>query len=76
MDLSSSGERSNKISPTNIVGFNFNILRFDIPLLIQKGVEYGVGGLAELNKLWHDTYTTIPRHKVQGFEGRVFGQDS
>ena len=38
-----------------IVGFN--ILRFDIPLLIQKGVEYGVGSLSDLNKLWHNTFT-------------------
>jgi len=35
-----------------VVGFN--ILRVDIPLLIQKGVEYGVGSAAELNKLWHN----------------------
>jgi len=49
----------------------FNILRFDILLLIQKGVEHGVGGLAELNKLWHDTYTidyfqtTLPFHDMK-----------
>ena len=28
-----------------LVIIGFNILRFDIPLLIQKGVEYGVGSL-------------------------------
>ena len=39
----------------NVVGFN--ILRFDIPLLVQKGVEHGMGSLAELNVLWHNTYT-------------------
>ena len=41
-----------------IVGFN--ILRMDIPLLIQKGVEYeakNMGGLSELNQLWHNTFT-------------------
>ena len=38
-----------------IVGFN--ILRFDIPLLIQKGLVYGIGGIDQLNKLWHDTHT-------------------
>lgn len=43
------------ISFVNVVGFN--ILRFDIPLLVQKGVEHGMGSLAELNVLWHNTYT-------------------
>ncbi|QPG49178.1 hypothetical protein AB1303_13885 [Saccharolobus solfataricus] len=38
-----------------VVGFN--ILRFDIPLLIQKGVEHRVGSLEELNSLWHNTFT-------------------
>jgi len=47
--------RSREIKFLNVVGFN--ILRFDIPLLIQKGVEHGAGDLAELNKLWHNTYT-------------------
>jgi len=40
-----------------LVIIGFNILRFDIPLLIQKGVEYGVGSLHDLNKLWHNTFT-------------------
>jgi len=49
----------------------FNILRVDIPLLIQKGVEYGVGSAAELNRLWHDTLTrdylqvSLPFHKMR-----------
>lgn len=34
----------------------FNILRFDIPLLIQKGFKYGVDGIENLNKLWHGTF--------------------
>lgn len=34
-----------------VVGFN--ILRFDIPLLKQKGAEYGVAPLPELNNLWY-----------------------
>jgi hypothetical protein len=29
----------------------------DIPLLIQKGVEYDVEGLSGLNQLWHNTFT-------------------
>ncbi|QGA53877.1 hypothetical protein GFS03_04425 [Sulfolobus sp. E5-1-F] len=33
-----------------IVGFN--ILRFDIPILTQKGVEYSIGTISELNSLW------------------------
>ena len=40
-----------------IVVNGFNILRYDIPLLIQKGVEYGIGSLGELNALWHNTLT-------------------
>ena len=38
-----------------VVGFG--ILRLDIPLLIQKGVEYGVGTISELNRLWFKAYT-------------------
>lgn len=47
--------RAQEIKFLNVVGFN--ILRFDVPLLIQKGVEYNVGDVAELNKLWDDTFT-------------------
>jgi len=47
--------RNKKINFINIVGFN--ILRFDIPLLVEKGFEHGAGSLAELNKLWHNTFT-------------------
>ena len=45
------------IQSEKIIVIGFNILRFDIPLLIQKGVEYGVGNIAELNRLWHNTHT-------------------
>ncbi len=34
----------------------FNNLKFDIPLLIQKGVEYKVGSIAELNSLWYNQF--------------------
>lgn len=44
-------ERSDKLY---IAGFNN--LKFDIPLLIQKGVEYKVGSIAELNSLWYNQY--------------------
>ena len=40
-----------------LVVIGFNILCFDIPLLIQKGVEYSVGSLPELSKLLHNTFT-------------------
>ncbi|QXJ28620.1 3'-5' exonuclease family protein [Saccharolobus shibatae] len=33
-----------------VVGFN--ILRFDIPILTQKGVEYSIGTVSDLNSLW------------------------
>lgn len=46
---------SSQTKSVEVVGFN--ILRFDIPLLIQKGVEYKVKSLDELNHLWHDSYT-------------------
>jgi len=47
--------REKKIRFLNVVGFN--ILRFDIPLLVEKGFEHGAGSIAELNKLWYDTHT-------------------
>jgi len=37
-----------------IVVVGFNILRFDIPLLIQKGFKYKINSLGGLNKFWHD----------------------
>lgn len=40
-----------------IVIVGFNILRMDIPLLIQKGVEYKIAPLDKLNFLWHNTFT-------------------
>ena len=58
-----------RIDFLNVVGFN--ILRFDIPLLIQKGIEYNIEGLAELNELWHNTFTidyfqvTLPFHNMR-----------
>jgi len=42
-------------APVIIVGFN--ILRMDIPLLIQKGAEHEIRELDELNAFWHDTFT-------------------
>lgn len=47
--------RSGKIRFLEVVGFN--ILRFDIPLLLQKGIKYSIGSFEELNKLWYDTFT-------------------
>jgi len=47
--------REREISFLDVVGFN--ILRLDIPLLVEKGFEHGAGSIAELNKLWHDTFT-------------------
>ncbi|ARM74598.1 hypothetical protein [Acidianus manzaensis] len=38
--------------------YGFNITRFDIPLLIQKGVEYSVGSLSDLTSKWMDMYVT------------------
>lgn len=38
-----------------LVMVSFNILCFDIPLLIQKAVRYGKN-LAEINKLWHEIF--------------------
>ena len=41
----------------NIMFVGFGVLRFDIPLLIQRAVEYeGVDKLAKYNKFWHDVY--------------------
>lgn len=47
---------SSRAKSLSIIGFG--ILRFDIPLLIQKGYEYGVDSLSELNRFfWHDIRT-------------------
>jgi len=62
--------KSGEIDFLNIVGFN--ILRFDIPLLIQKGVEHLIGGLAKLNKLWHDVYTIDYFQTTLPFQGMKF----
>ena len=40
-----------------VVVVGFNILRMDIPLLIQKGLWYKVANIDELNFLWHNTFT-------------------
>ncbi len=61
--------RRKKIGFLNVVGFN--ILRYDIPFLIQKGIEYGIGTPADLMKLWHNTFTidyfqaTLPFHGMK-----------
>lgn len=57
-----------------IVIVGFNILRMDIPLLIQKGFEYGVASIDKLNLIWHNTFTIdlfqllLPANKCM-FEG-------
>jgi len=64
--------KSKHIKFLNVVGFN--ILRYDIPLLIQKGVEYCVASLRELNALWHSLFTidyfqtSLPFHGMR-FKG-------
>ncbi len=40
---------------TLVVGFN--ILRFDIPLLISKGTQMGLGSSDTLTQFWHNTFT-------------------
>jgi len=37
----------------------FNILRFDIPLLIQKLVEYGMRELSQLNQFWNSKVRVV-----------------
>lgn len=57
-----------------VITIGFNILRYDIPLLIQKGFEYRVESLDRLNVLWHNTFvvdyfqTTLP-FNVMKFKG-------
>ncbi|GAB6147487.1 3'-5' exonuclease family protein [Stetteria hydrogenophila] len=68
--------RGGKVKSIEVVGFN--VLRFDIPLLIQKGAEYGVGSVAELNRLWYDTFTrdlfqaALPVNNMR-FQGLTLG---
>jgi len=40
---------------TVIVGFN--ILRFDIPLLLCKSVQHSLGKHEEVSKMWHNCFT-------------------
>ncbi len=53
-----------------IVVVGFNVLRYDIPLLIQRGFEHKVDSLDRLNALWHDTFvidylqTTLPFNRM------------
>lgn len=42
--------------PDFIVVVGFNILRMDIPLLIQKGVLFEIKSIEELNLLWHNMF--------------------
>ena len=39
-----------------IIVIGFMILRYDIPLLIQKGIEYKIASPAHLNNIWHTTF--------------------
>jgi len=54
-----------------IVVVGFNVLRYDIPLLIQKGFEHKVDSLDRLNALWHGTFvidylqTTLPFNRMK-----------
>jgi hypothetical protein len=54
-----------------IVVVGFNVLRYDIPLLIQRGFEHEVDSLDRLNALWHDTFvidylqTTLPFNRMK-----------
>lgn len=34
----------------------YNILRFDIPLLLSRCAKYSLGGLDETTKMWHDCF--------------------
>jgi DNA polymerase elongation subunit (family B) len=54
----------------SIILVGFNILRFDIPLLIQKGLKYRIDDLPNLNKFWNNTLTVdyfqikLPQNKM------------
>jgi hypothetical protein len=59
------------IRKNRIIVVGFNVLRYDIPLLIQKGFEHKVDSLDRLNALWHDTFvidylqTTLPFNRMK-----------
>jgi hypothetical protein len=65
-------EVKNRVDFIVVVGFN--VLRYDIPLLIQRGFEHKVDSLDRLNALWHDTFvidylqTTLPFNRM-AFKG-------
>jgi len=50
-----------------IIGFN--ILRFDIPLLILKGIQYGISSVFEL---WHRVYVEDERQVLLPLSGFIF----
>ena len=64
--------KSNKINFIGIVGFN--MLRYDIPLLIQKGVECGVDSLPKLNALWHNIFTIDYLQTILPFNNMKFSR--
>jgi DNA polymerase elongation subunit (family B) len=44
-------------SEQRVMVIGFNILRFDIPILSFKGVQYRVGDAQKIYDLWHKLFT-------------------
>ena len=55
-----------------IIVVGFNVLRYDIPLLIQKGFKYRVDSLGRLNALWHNTLVIDYLQATLLFNGMAF----
>jgi DNA polymerase elongation subunit (family B) len=50
----------------------FNILRFDIPILSFKGVQYRVGDAQKIYDLWHKLFTIDYRQVALPLNGMMF----
>jgi hypothetical protein len=50
----------------------FNILRFDIPILSFKGVQYRVGVAQKIYDLWHKLFTIDYRQVALPLNGMMF----
>jgi predicted PolB exonuclease-like 3'-5' exonuclease len=50
----------------------FNILRFDIPILSFKGVQYRVGDAQKIFDLWHKLFTIDYRQVALPLNGMMF----
>jgi DNA polymerase elongation subunit (family B) len=59
-------------SEQRVMVIGFNILRFDIPILSFKGVQYGVGDAQKIYDLWHKLFTIDYMQVALPLNGMMF----